>query len=299
MKSGTAFSVKSVAAAILVIVLALSTLVAGTIAFGLNGANKRLDARARDLERANADAAARAAKLEREKESLDKALKDAAAKSDEFAAKLESAQRTADRLEWVSSLDKQLLAKYSKVYFLNENYSPAFLSPIDSKYLANRERTLEVHDWVLPFLQDLMKAAAADGMTLQAQSAYRSFSTQAALKSGYKVTYGSGANAFSADQGYSEHQLGTTVDFSTPALGGRLDGFDKTKAYEWLKQHAHEYGFTLSYPAGNKYYVFEPWHWRFVGVALATKLHNDGKHFYDLDQREIDTYLEHMFDAAQ
>ena len=117
------------------------------------------------------------------------------------------------------------------------------------------------------------------------------------MKSTYKFTYGSGtANAFSADQGYSEHQLGTTVDFTTEAIGGAFAGFDKTSAYTWLNENAYRYGFVLSYPKNNTYYVFEPWHWRFVGVALATRLHSENRNFYDLDQREIDQYLISLFD---
>jgi len=34
------------------------------------------------------------------------------------------------------------------------------------------------------------------------------------------MTFGSGANKFTADQGYSEHQLGTTVDFTTSEFNG-------------------------------------------------------------------------------
>ena len=76
-----------------------------------------------------------------------------------------------------------------------------------------------------------------------------------------------------------------------PELQARLAGFDKTPGYPWLQAHAHEHGFILSYPKGNGHFVFEPWHWRYVGVELATRLHEDGKYFYDLDQRLIDTYL--------
>ncbi|MEK7495870.1 MAG: D-alanyl-D-alanine carboxypeptidase family protein, partial [Patescibacteria group bacterium] len=64
----------------------------------------------------------------------------------------------------------------------------------------------------------------------------------------------------------------------------------------WLTENAYKYGFILSYPKQNTYYRFEPWHWRFVGVALATKLHDGNKYFYDLSQREIDQYLVSIFD---
>jgi len=63
-----------------------------------------------------------------------------------------------------------------------------------------------------------------------------------------------------------------------------------------LNEYAHEYGFVLSYAEGNSYFMFEPWHWRFVGVELATRLKNEGKKFYDLDQREINQYLVKIFD---
>jgi len=111
------------------------------------------------------------------------------------------------------------------------------------------------------------------------------------------MTYGAGtANSFSADQGYSEHQLGTAIDFISSGQGGVLDGFDNTAAYQWMQANAYKYGFILSYPKDNGYYEYEPWHWRFVGVKLATDLHNQGKNFYDLDQRVIDNYLTTVFD---
>jgi zinc D-Ala-D-Ala carboxypeptidase len=188
--------------------------------------------------------------------------------------------------------DHQLLEKYSSVYFLNENYSPEKLTPINSTYLARPEKEQRIITIVLPHLEALLQAAARDGVSLSVLSAYRSYGEQSALKSAYKVTYGSGtANSFSADQGYSEHQLGTTVDFVSNENGGNLQGFDKTAAYTWLTKHAHLYGFNLSYPKGNSHFVYEPWHWRFVGIALSKRLYEENKTLYDLDQREIDSYL--------
>ena len=52
----------------------------------------------------------------------------------------------------------------------------------------------------------------------------------------------------------------------------------------------------MSYPKGNSYYVYEPWHWRFVGKELADDLYDENKKFYELDQREIDEYLLKIFD---
>lgn len=200
-------------------------------------------------------------------------------------------------LEKLARIDPELLKKYSKVYFMNENYVPAHLTAVPSEYVysATRSEQFLTEGW--PFLKNLIDTAKAEGVTLYVKSAYRSFGEQQALKSSYTVTYGAGtANSFSADQGYSEHQMGTTVDFMTSGIDGQLGRFETTDAYRWLVANAHRFGFQLSYPKGNSYYVSEPWHWRFVGVKLATYLHDKKINFYDADQREIDTYLINLFD---
>jgi len=204
---------------------------------------------------------------------------------------------TVDTLQKLSKTDPQLLQKYSKVFFLNEYYAPAQLTAIPGEYEYSETKQLKLQTDVWPHLKLLIDDAKKSGVTIYVFSAYRSFNEQSALKNDYKVTYGAGtANSFSADQGYSEHQLGTTVDLITSGLGGSLDSFDNTKAYTWLLANAYRYGFVISYPKDNTFYVFEPWHWRFVGVKLATDLHNQGKNFYDLDQRKIDEYLVNFFD---
>lgn len=217
-------------------------------------------------------------------------------KNEFFGQEISKIKLTVGELEKLNQLDKELLKKYSKVYFLNENYLPKELSIIEKDYTYNPNEIYQIHTRVKPFLYQLLEAAASAGVPLKVISAYRSFFDQANLKSNYKMLYGSGANQFSADQGYSEHQLGTTVDLTTPELGARFSDFETTPAYQWLVENAYKYGFILSYPKNNRYYIFEPWHWRFVGVRLATDLHNQNKYFYDLDQREIDKYLINIFD---
>ena len=200
-------------------------------------------------------------------------------------------------LEKLSKTDPELLQKYSKVFFLNEHYAPPRLVEVPSKYTYSNTKKLAIHAEVGPHLEEMLDEATRAKIPLYVSSAFRSFNEQTALKGSYTVTYGAGtANQFAADQGYSEHQLGTTVDFIVSGQGGVLDGFEKTPAYTWLNSNAYKYGFVLSYPQNNSYYVFEPWHWRFVGVKLATYLHDQNKHFYDLDQRVIDAYLVNIFE---
>lgn len=229
-----------------------------------------------------------------ESATLASALAEEQRKNGTFEDQIQSIAGTVGTLEKLAQTDPELLAKYSKIYFLNENYVPSGLVELPKEYLLVPDRPLSVHGAVEPFLLDLFEAAKDDEVDLLVASAYRSFGTQAALKSSYKVTYGAGANAFSADQGYSEHQLGTTVDFTTST--GSLVGFETTPAYAWLTKHAWRYGFILSYPKGNSFYQYEPWHWRFVGRALARHLHEEELAFYNLDQRVIDTYLVSLFD---
>ena len=217
-------------------------------------------------------------------------------KNDSFEDQISKISGTVGVLDKLAKTDKELLMKYSKVYFLNEHYVPPKVVPIEKKYLYNEAIIKSIHAQVAPYMSDLIDAALDDGVKLWVNSAYRSYSEQAGLKGAYTSTYGTGANAFSADQGYSEHQLGTTIDFTTEGINGGLDGFDTTKAYPWMQKNAYKYGFVLSYPKGNKYYVFEPWHWRFVGKKLAADLHKSGAYFYDWDQRKIDTYLVNIFD---
>lgn len=200
-------------------------------------------------------------------------------------------------LEKLSKVDPELLQKYSKVFFLNEHYAPERLAQIEPQNVYNEARVEKISAQVLPYLEDLLHDAQRDGIELYVKSAYRSFEEQSKLKSAYSVTYGAGtANTFSADQGYSEHQLGTTVDFISTGQGGELAGFDQTAAYTWLQKNAYKYGFVLSYPPNNAHYIFEPWHWRFVGESLADYLHDRGKYLYELEQRTIDEYLAELFD---
>lgn len=214
---------------------------------------------------------------------------------DALAKQVKKITGTVGTLEKLAETDPELLMKYSKVYFLNEHYTPEKLSKIEAEYSSvPTDQYLESR--VYTELADMLDDAQDDGIEINVRSAYRSFDTQKNLKSAYSVSYGSGANTFSADQGYSEHQLGTTVDLTSPDISNQLVGFDTTKAFAWLEDNAHKYGFVLSYPKNNAFYIYEPWHWRYVGQELATDLHEDGKYFYDLDQREIDKYLVEVFE---
>lgn len=228
---------------------------------------------------------------------LNATLKSELERSSEYGREIESLNSDVSTYEKLSKTDRELLQKYSNVFFLSENFAPSLLAPINPEILFRKDSNSQIHSNIKTPLENMVRNATRDDAPILILSAYRSFGTQAGLKAGYSVTYGKGtANQFSADQGYSEHQLGSAIDFTTPQDKGNLDTFEKSPGFTWLQNHAHEYGFTLSYGKGNKFFQYEPWHWRFIGVQLATKLKNEGKTFYDLDQREINEYLVTIFD---
>lgn len=228
---------------------------------------------------------------------LNEALQNEKQKNEDLQETVDDISDQLTQYEKLNQLDPELLKKYSKVYFLSEHYVPSELSLIERKYLYYEDEPEQIHSKVKPLLIDMIQQAERDGVELYVRSGYRSFNTQLDLKSQYEVIYGEGtANQFSAEQGYSEHQLGTAVDFLTKGINGTLDSFGETEAFEWLENNAHRYGFVLSYPEDNTYYQYEPWHWRFVGRELAKHLNNNDINFYDMKQREIDEYLINIFD---
>lgn len=121
-----------------------------------------------------------------------------------------------------------------------------------------------------------MKAAAlADGISIWICSGFRSYKTQKNLYNSYVKRDGQAkADTYSARAGYSEHQSGLAMDINKAS-----SSFNGSPAANWLNNNAYKYGFILRYPDGKineTGYKFESWHYRYVGVELATKLYNDG-----------------------
>ena len=135
----------------------------------------------------------------------------------------------------------------------------------------------------------MQKAAADDGVTVWMQSGYRSVKYQTSLyerKTKYYLDKGydnatakEKAAAVVNPPGYSEHNCGLAADLNSPEHTGLDEGFEKTAAFRWLCEHAGDYGFILRYPkdAEDKTeIIYEPWHWRYVGVETAAKINASG-----------------------
>ena len=120
----------------------------------------------------------------------------------------------------------------------------------------------------------MLKAKAG---TLLLNSGYRSFDTQKIVHERQVARLGLKAGeALAARPGYSEHQTGLAADVSAAGQGCVIQVcFATTKAGKWLAANAWQYGFILRYPNGQTAttgYQFEPWHFRYVGVDLATEM---------------------------
>jgi len=118
----------------------------------------------------------------------------------------------------------------------------------------------------------LRAAALADGVSVFIVSAFRSVERQAEIVRG-KLESGmaiSDVLAVCAPPGFSEHHTGRAVDVSTPGSEALEVEFENTNAYAWLGRRASEFGYRLSYPAGNSSgYQYEPWHWCFHDASFG------------------------------
>ena len=144
---------------------------------------------------------------------------------------------------------------------------------------------------------EMQKAAAADGVTVWMQSGYRSVKYQTSLyekKTQYYLNKGydnaaarEKAAAVVNPPGYSEHNCGLAADLNSPEHTGLDEGFENTAAFRWLCAHAGDYGFILRYPkdAEDKTeIIYEPWHWRYVGVENAARINASGLCFEEYIQ---------------
>jgi zinc D-Ala-D-Ala carboxypeptidase len=162
---------------------------------------------------------------------------------------------------------------------------PSDYAPEDlvSTSAAGLSSWFQVRSVMIPDLARMAAAASAAGAPLGIASAYRSYDTQVwtfwywADLLGYDYALHS-----SARPGHSEHQLGLAIDFESaggPDPWTYYNFARDTAAGAWLAANAWRYGFIMSYPLGSlarTCYGFEPWHYRYVGVAEAAAIHSSG-----------------------
>jgi D-alanyl-D-alanine carboxypeptidase len=186
--------------------------------------------------------------------------------------------RTGDKPARHAGLSQWATTIVDTTYALPDGYRPPDLVPVGRARITGGGL---VRSFVIDDLRALSDAAKANGTPLAVQSAYRSRARQASVYAGWVAQSGEiAASKYSARPGHSEHQLGTSLDLR--AVGGSAPWsgpFGATPAGRWLRDHAAEFGFILSYPAGMKSvtcYGAEAWHIRYVGRKEAAAVRASG-----------------------
>lgn len=165
-----------------------------------------------------------------------------------------------------------------KRHRLEADCAPVDLRPVPEAFAWGPQTVVAA---ALGPLVEMLEDAAAAGHRVVVLSAYRSYEVQQAAFRSHVESLGlEQAERVSARPGHSEHQLGTTVDFASAAVGYALvEAFGDTPEGRWLAERAHEYGFALSYPRGAEAitgYQYEPWHFRWLGREMAEEVRASG-----------------------
>lgn len=158
----------------------------------------------------------------------------------------------------------------NKSYPLPKEYNPGAMTP----------ETKAAYD-------EMLKDAAAAGLTLKSVSDFRSYETQDQLYKNYCARDGqAAADTYSARPGHSEHQTGLAIDINCAG-----SAFDNTPEAKWLAENCWKYGFILRYPKGKENitgYQYESWHIRYVGKDWAKKITDSGltmEEYFQIDSK--------------
>jgi len=188
--------------------------------------------------------------------------------------RLDKAAVTADPEDFLTLIsnimsdDDALFHLVDKEHSLGESFVPTDLVELSAMDIVVNRAGMQLRKEPAEALEAMCRAAAAEGITLDISSAYRSYSYQDALFQNSIKRIGEEATRRElAVPGTSQHQLGSTIDFGTVD-----ERFAKTKAYAWLQKNAGKYGFVISYPEDDEEftgYIFESWHYRYLTVSGA------------------------------
>lgn len=174
--------------------------------------------------------------------------------------------------------------KWDLVYWSNGQY-------VDAMYLNCEERNSvqAVDRAAYQPLKDMFAAAESAGVPLQLVSAFRSIhlqdklftrSVNSYISQGYSETDAiNKANYSRTFSGTSEHNTGLGFDILEKGNYSLSTSFENTSQFRWLMENAENYGFILRYAADKTTQtgiMYEPWHFRYVGVEHAKKINELG-----------------------
>ena len=174
-----------------------------------------------------------------------------------------------------AAIANDVLLRATKADALPDGFAPDDIVNVAAQHIRQAGGQV-LRGLIVDDTRALIDEAADAGLDLYVGYGFRSQQFQAAVFDAQISRWGDSdtANRYSAAPGHSQHQLGTTIDFTT-AFGQ----FRHSAEADWLKDNAHRFGFVLPYTAASvplTGYVDEPWHARWVGAALASRLQSLG-----------------------
>ncbi len=172
--------------------------------------------------------------------------------------------------------EKWYLTLVNSSYRIPDDYEP------DLVYVCGSGERLDRN--VAEHYEEMYNAALKDGVNLTPCTGYRSYEVQERNYNN-KVSFYESQGYSNKDAkvkaatiimppGSSEHNLGYAMDIVCVD-----EWFEDTQEFKWLTENAADYGFIMRYPKDKQditKVIYEPWHWRYVGVELAKDLKNSG-----------------------
>lgn len=164
--------------------------------------------------------------------------------------------------------------------------------PIPDDYeftLTTITGSMKCDERILEDLLLMLQAAKSDNVNLIICSPYRTDASQVSIFERHVRAYmNKGLNYIDSFKlasqeatvpGYSEHQVGLSIDIYTASHMILDDAYGETEAGRWLAENCSDYGFILRYPKGKEYITsigYEPWHFRYVGREAAKIIMSGG-----------------------
>lgn len=172
--------------------------------------------------------------------------------------------------------EKWYLTLVNSSYRIPDDYEP------DLVYVCGSGERLDRK--VAEHYEEMYNAAQKEGINLAPCSGYRSYELQERNYNN-KVSFYESQGYSNKDAkvkaatiimppGSSEHNLGYAMDIVCVD-----EWFEDTAEFKWLTENAADYGFIMRYPKDKQditKVIYEPWHWRYVGVELAKELKDSG-----------------------
>ena len=178
-----------------------------------------------------------------------------------------------------------LINKYN---YVSSKFVPDNLVIVDSYAKENMYLDNDAKDAFVKMAKD----AEVTGYNIRAISTYRTIDYQEKLYSNYVKKDGvEKADTYSARPGYSEHHTGLAVDVDNTVLS--YTNFENTKEFNWMMENAYKYGFILRYPKDTTItgYMYEPWHFRYVGLEVANYIHKKNITFEEYYYEFLDSNI--------